>query len=216
MPCYLLISATQITRVIMVYLTCHLVTVRCCCSDTKSFLTLYNPNDCSMPGSPVLYYVPEFAETHVLCFTALDFTFTTGYIHNWLSFPLWPSCFILSGAISNCPLLFPSSILDTFWPGSRIFPCHIFLPFHTVHGVLTTGILEWVAISSSHRSRYVWALHYNPSLLGGPPCMAYSFIEVCKSSLHDKALIHEGEQCLIVFFLYFASVYINWYIILSS
>ena len=100
--------------------------------------------------------------------------------------------------------------------GGLISWCHIFLSFHTVHGVLTTGILEWVAISSSHRSRYVWALHYNPSLLGGPPCMAYSFIEVCKSSLHDKALIHEGEQCLIVFFLYFASVYINWYIILSS
>ena len=28
---------------------------------------------------------------------------------------IW-SCFILSGAISNCPLLFPSSILDTFQP----------------------------------------------------------------------------------------------------
>ena len=29
-------------------------------------------------------------------------------------FPLWPSCFILSGVIHNCPPLFPSSILDTF------------------------------------------------------------------------------------------------------
>ena len=114
MPCYLLISATQITRVIMVYLTCLLVTVHCCCSVTKSFLTLYNPMDCSMP---VLRYVLEFAETPVLCFTALDFTFTTGCIHNWLSFPLWPSCFILSGAIINCPLLFPSSLLGTSWPG---------------------------------------------------------------------------------------------------
>ena len=168
MPCYLLISATQITRVIMVYLTCHLVTVRCCCSDTKSFLTLYNPNDCSMPGSPVLYYVPEFAETHVLCFTALDFTFTTGYIHNWLSFPLWPSCFILSGAISNCPLLFPSSILDTFWPGWIIFWCRILLPFHTLHGVLQARILEWVAISSSSGLRFVRILNYDLSLLDSP------------------------------------------------
>ena len=168
MPCYLLISATQITRVIMVYLTCLLVTVHCCCSVTKSFLTLYNPLDCSMP---VLRYVPEFAETHVLCFTALDFTFTTGYIHNWLSFPLWPSCFILSGSINNCPLLFPSSLLGTSWPGGGgliFFPCHIFLSFHTVHGVLMTRMLEWVAISSSNRPRFVWALHYDLSVLGGP------------------------------------------------
>ena len=33
-----------------------------------------------------------------------------------MSFLLWPSCFILSGAISNCPPLFPSNILDIFWP----------------------------------------------------------------------------------------------------
>ena len=40
------------------------------------------------------------------------FIFTTRYIHNCVSFPLWPSCVILSGAIINCPLLFPISILD--------------------------------------------------------------------------------------------------------
>ena len=32
---------------------------------------------------------------------------------NWALFPLWPNHFILSGAISNCPLVFPRSILDT-------------------------------------------------------------------------------------------------------
>ena len=42
-----------------------------------------------------------------LCF------FTTRHIHNLASFLLWPIRFILSGAISNCPLLFLSSILDT-------------------------------------------------------------------------------------------------------
>ena len=50
-------------------------------------------------------------------FTASDFTFTTRHIHNWALFLLWPNCFILSGAISYCPLLFPSTILDTSWPG---------------------------------------------------------------------------------------------------
>ena len=33
-----------------------------------------------------------------------------------VSLPLWLSHFILTGAISNCPLLLPSSIVDTFWP----------------------------------------------------------------------------------------------------
>ena len=37
----------------------------CFCSVTKSRLTLYNPTDCSMPGFPVLHYLPEFAQTHV-------------------------------------------------------------------------------------------------------------------------------------------------------
>ena len=38
----------------------------------------------------------------ILFFTASDFTFTTRHIHNW-TFSLWPSCFILSGAIINYP-----------------------------------------------------------------------------------------------------------------
>ena len=103
-----------------------------------------------------------------LFFRAWDFTFTTGHIHNWVSFPLWPSCFIHSGAISNCPPLFPSSILDTFQPGGLIFWCHMFLPFYTVHGVLVARILEWFAIPSSSRPHFVRTLHHNPSVLGGP------------------------------------------------
>ena len=37
----------------------------CCCSVAKSCLTLWDPIDCSMPGFPVLHYLPEFAQTHV-------------------------------------------------------------------------------------------------------------------------------------------------------
>ena len=32
----------------------------------KSHLTLFNPMDCSMPGSSVLHYLSEFSQTHVL------------------------------------------------------------------------------------------------------------------------------------------------------
>ena len=48
---------------------------------------------CNIPGS-----------YSILLFTALDFTFTTRHIQNWVSFLLWLSLFILSGAI---PPVFP-------------------------------------------------------------------------------------------------------------
>ena len=81
---------------------------------------------------------------------------------------LWPSHFVLSGVISNHSLLFPSSILDTFQTGGLIFWCRIFLPFHTVHGVLAVRILERFAIPSSSGPRFVRTLHCDPSTLGGP------------------------------------------------
>ena len=37
----------------------------CCCSVTKSWLILSDPMDFSMPGFPVLHYLPEFAQIHV-------------------------------------------------------------------------------------------------------------------------------------------------------
>ena len=36
-----------------------------CCSVAKSYLTLCDPTDCSIPGFPVLYQLLEFAQTHV-------------------------------------------------------------------------------------------------------------------------------------------------------
>ena len=36
----------------------------CCCSVTKSCLTLCGFMNCSMPGFPVLHYLLEFAQTH--------------------------------------------------------------------------------------------------------------------------------------------------------
>ena len=63
------------------------------------------------------------------------------------SYPhLWLHLFILSGVIS--PLI-SSSILGTYQPGEFIFQCPIFLPFHTVHGVLKGRILKWFAIPFS-------------------------------------------------------------------
>ena len=123
----------------------------------------------------------------ILLFTASDLTFTTRHIYSRLSSPLWPSHFILSGAISNCPLLLLSSILDTFWPEGLIFQRHIFLPYHIVHGVLTARILEWFAIPSSSGPRFVRTLCYDPPVLGGPAWHNSQFHWVTHH--HEKAVV---------------------------
>ena len=79
-----------------------------------------------------------------------------------------PGKHIFTEAISNYPLLFPSSILGTFQLRGLIFQCHIFLPFHTVHGVLQARILEWVVISFTCGLHFVRILQYDLSILGGP------------------------------------------------
>ena len=121
----------------------------------------------------------------ILFFTILDFTFTTRHIHSWVSrkkFLLWPRHFILTGAISNCPLLFPSSILDAFWPGAHLLAsclsafsyCPWGLPFpspvdHILSELFTMTHRSWVAL---HR-------------------MAPSFTELCHPLPHDKVVIQE-------------------------
>ena len=62
-----------------------------------------------------------------------DFTFITNHIHTWVLFLLWLHLFILFGVIS---LLISRSILGTYRRGEIICQFPIFLPFHTVHGVL--------------------------------------------------------------------------------
>ena len=73
--------------------------------------------------------------------------------------------FFLFGAISP---LFSSSILGTYRPGEFIFQCHMFLPFHTVHGVLKVRILKWFAIPFSSGPHFVRSLYHDRSALDGP------------------------------------------------
>ena len=115
------------------------------------FTLIHEPN---IPGSYA-----------ILLFTASDFTSITSHIHNWVLFSLWLHLFILSGVIS--PLI-SSSILGTYRPGEFIFPCTIFLPFHTVHGVFKARMLKWFAILFSRGPHFVRTLHHDPSVLGWP------------------------------------------------
>ena len=119
---------------------------------TTSNLSWFNGPD--IPGSYA-----------ILFFTASYSTSITIHIHNWVLFVLWLHLFILSGVIS--PLI-SRSILGTDWPGEFIFQCLIFLPFHTVHGVLKARILKWFAIPFSSGPHFVRTLHHDPSILGGP------------------------------------------------
>ena len=83
--------------------------------DHVRFTLIHGPN---IPGSYA-----------ILFFTASDFTFTTRYIHSWASFLLWLSCFILTEAISNYPLLYLSNIMDTFWTGGAHLPVSYLFTF---------------------------------------------------------------------------------------
>ena len=81
-----------------------------------------------------------------------------------------------------------------------IFQCHIFLPFHTVHGVLKARIPKWFAIPFFSGPHFVRTLHHDPSILGGPAWygLAYSFIELCKPVVHVFSL---ASSVIVVFIL---------------
>ena len=77
--------------------------------------------------------------------------FNTRHIHSWVSFLLWLSLFILSGAIS---LLFSSSILDL---------CQHTMPFRTAatSGIYTVNpCLCWRLPNPYRRRQHVSLLHH--------------------------------------------------------
>ena len=141
--------------------SCHLL------FDCFQFALIHGPN---IPGSYA-----------ILLFIASDLASITSHIQNWVLFLLWFHLFILSGFIS---LLISINILGTYRPQQFIFQYPIFLPFHTVHGVLRARILKWFAIPFSSGPHFVRTLHHDPSVLVALHGMAYSFIEL------DKAVVH--------------------------
>ena len=138
--------------------TCHLL------FDHFQFALIHGPN---IPGSYA-----------ILLFAAPEFTSITSHIHNWVWFLLWLCLFILSGVIS--PLI-SSSIVGTYRPGEFIFQCPIFLPFHTVLGVLKGRILPFPSSVDHILSELSTMTCLSWMALQG---MAHSFIEL------DKAVVH--------------------------
>ena len=101
----------------------------------------------------------------MLFFTASDFISITRHIHISVVFSLWLHPFNLSGVTSP---RFSSNIFGIYSLGEFIFQCHIFLPSHTVYGVLKARIPKWFAIPFSSGPHFVTTLQHGPSVLGGP------------------------------------------------
>ena len=123
------------------------------------------PVCCSMSVYLPFFMDLTFQVPMQIALSASAFTSITSHILNWVLFSLWLHLFILSVCLSPH---FSSRILGFYQPGEFIFQCPIFLPFHTVHGVLKARILKWFAILFSSGPRFVRTLHHDPSVLGGP------------------------------------------------
>ena len=123
----------------------------------------------------------------MLFFAKSDFTFITRHIHNWVSCPLWPSHLIHSGAIGNSPLFTSSGVVT--W-GTHLFGVISFCLLYSSWGshgkytrVVCHSLFRWITFC---QNSLLWLIHL------GWPCMAHSFIELCKPLHHDKAMILEG------------------------
>ena len=165
---------------------------------------------CSLLPSPVdhiqftLIYGPKLPDfCAILIFTVSDFTFTH-QTHSQLSITSNLAQPLHSyEAISKHPLLLPSSILDTLWPGcgAHLLGSYLFdfsyCPWVTPGKNTRVGchfLLQGIfPTQGSNSSSFCFSELFtmtHPSLvvLHG---MAHSFNELCKVLHHDRAVIHD-------------------------
>ena len=121
-------------------------------------------------------------------------------VYVWNSCSNLPKFSILQARAKNLhsfPVAYQTMEVLLTWSGpsdlrALIFRCHMFLPFHTVPGVLGARILQWFAIPFPGGPRFVRTLHHDLSVLGGPTW--HSFTELRKTHHHNRAVIHEVES----------------------
>ena len=70
-----------------------------------------------------------------------------------------------------------------------MFQYPIFLPFHTVHGILNTRILKWIGIPFSSGPHFFQTLHHDPLSQVALRGMAHSFTELDKAVVHVISLV---------------------------
>ena len=105
------------------------------CSVIKSCPILYNPIQCSTPGFPVLHYLPEFPQIHVLWVSDATWSF-----HPVTCFS-WPQSFPASGSFPVSWVFSSELALHTRWPKYWSFSLSI-SPFNQYSGLISFRI-DW-------------------------------------------------------------------------
>ena len=116
--------------------------------------------DSSLPGSSV----HGILQARILEWVAISFSRGTSPPRDWTQvshiagrcFTLWATREALQWHIGHLPT----------GVGRLILCWNIFLPFHSVHGVLDVRMLDWAAISFSSGPHVVGTLHYDQTVLG--------------------------------------------------
>ena len=127
------------------------------CSAGKSSLTLCSPVDCSIPGFPILQYLPEFAQTHF----------------HWVSDAIQPSHPL---SPSFLPALNLSQHQGLFqWMGSSHHVANILELQHqasvlpmSIQGWFPLGLTDWISMQSKGLSRVFFSTIVRTWLLEKP------------------------------------------------
>ena len=105
---------------------------------------------------------------------------------------------LLAIALCSSPVVYwtPSDLAR-----GLIFWWHIFLLFHTIHGVLEGRILKWVAISSSSGLCFVRTLHYDLSIWWGGAYVAWLIASLSYRSPFAQQGCYPGRGLCTLFLL---------------
>ena len=137
-----------------------------CCSFTQSCPTLCSPMDCSMPGLPVLYHLPELAETHV----------------HWVSDAIQPSRLLSSPSPASIFLSIKvfsnESVLSIRWPKYWSFSFSI-SPSSEYSGLISFRI-DWFVLLVVQGTLKSLLQHHN-SKASTLQCSAFFIVQLSHS-----------------------------------
>ena len=139
----------------------------CCCSVGQLCLTLCSPMDCSTPGYPVLHYLLELAQTHVLWVS-------DAILVEW---HLILSCLhlLLPSAFSQHPIFSSESVLRIRWPKYWSFSFGI-SPSNECSGLISFRMdwLDLLAVQGTLKS----LLQHHSSKASILRCSAFSMVQL--------------------------------------
>ena len=123
---------------------------------------------CSLEQSTLLPLPVTSTTGHCFCFGSVSSFFLELFLH-WSTVAYW--------------------LGHTYWLGELIFQCPIFLPFHTLHGVIKTRILKWFAIAFSSGTHFVELSTMTCPSWVDLQGTAHCFLELGKAVVHVTRLV---------------------------